>query len=234
MKNKRFTVKILIDILIDIGMTICLLLLMPYSLLSETAHEWIGMAMLMLFIAHHMLNRKWLLSIGKGKYNAFRVIQTVLVIIMFILMMGSMISGILLSNYIFKWIKISGTYVTARQIHMFCAYWGLVVMSLHLGFHWNIAVAMAGRLWKSPSVIRKWVAIFVAVVVAGYGLYAFYRRQIGDYLLMRMHFVFYDYEKGIFPFLLDYLAVMILIAFIGYYSGVFLKKTGKRKRKGSY
>ena len=50
---------------------------------------------------------------------------------------------------------------------------------------------------------------------------------------MRMHFVFYDYEKGIFPFLLDYLAVMILIAFIGYYSGVFLKKTGKRRRKGS-
>lgn len=34
MKNKRFTAKILIDI----GMTICLLLLMPYSLLSETAH----------------------------------------------------------------------------------------------------------------------------------------------------------------------------------------------------
>lgn len=115
MKNKRLTAKILIDI----GMTICLLLLMPYSLLSETAHEWIGMAMLMLFIAHHMLNRKWLLSIGKGKYNAFRVIQTVLVIIMFILMMGSMISGILLSNYIFKWIKISGTYVTARQIHTY-------------------------------------------------------------------------------------------------------------------
>ena len=77
MKNKRFTVKILIDI----GMTICLLLLMPYSLLSETAHEWIGMAMLVLFISHHILNCKWLLSIRKGKYNAFRVIQTVLVVI---------------------------------------------------------------------------------------------------------------------------------------------------------
>ena len=168
MKNKRFTAKMLIDI----GMTICLLLLMPYSLLSETAHEWIGMAMLVLFISHYILNHKWVTSVRKGKYNAFRVIQTVLVIIMLILIMGSMISGILLSNHIFKWIKISGTYMTARQI--------------------------------------------------------------GDYLIMRMHFVFYDYEKGIFPFLLDYLAVMILIAFIGYYSGVFLKKTGKRKRKGSY
>lgn len=163
MKNKRFTAKILIDI----GMTICLLLLMPYSLLSETAYEWIGMAMLVLFISHYILNHKWVTSVRKGKYNAFRVIQTVLVIIMLILIMGSMISGILLSNHIFKWIKISGTYMTARQI--------------------------------------------------------------GDYLIMRMHFVFYDYEKGIFPFLLDYLAVMILIAFIGYYSGVFLKKTGKRK-----
>ena len=168
MKNKRFTAKILIDI----GMTICLLLLMPYSLLSETAHEWIGMAMLVLFISHYILNHKWVTSVRKGKYNAFRVIQIVLVIIMLILIMGSMISGILLSNHIFKWIKISGTYMTASQI--------------------------------------------------------------GDYLIMRMHFVFYDYEKGIFPFLLDYLAVMILIAFIGYYSGVFLKKTGKRKRKGSY
>lgn len=168
MKNKRFTAKILIDI----GMTICLILLMPYSLLSETAHEWIGMAMLVLFISHYILNHKWVTSVRKGKYNAFRVIQTVLVIIMLILIMGSMISGILLSNHIFKWIKISGTYMTARQI--------------------------------------------------------------GDYLIMRMHFVFYDYEKGIFSFLLDYLAVMILIAFIGYYGGLFLKKTGKKKRKGSY
>lgn len=133
MKNKRFTAKILIDI----GMTICLLLLMPYSLLSETVHEWIGMAMLVLFISHHILNHKWVTSVRKGKYNAFRVIQTVLVIIMLILIMGSMISGILLSNHIFKWIKISGTYMTARQIHMFCAYWGLVVMSLHLGFHYH-------------------------------------------------------------------------------------------------
>ena len=227
MKNKRFIVKILIDI----GMTVCLLLLMPYSLLSETAHEWIGMAMLVLFISHHILNRKWLSAIGKGKYNAFRVIQTILVIIMFILMLGSMISGILLSNHIFKEIEISGTYMVARQVHMFCAYWGLVVMSLHLGLHWKMVVVMTGRLWEHPFVIRKWAARTAAVVIAGYGLYAFCKRQIGDYLLMKVHFVFYDYEEGVFPFLLDYLAVMTLIAFIGYYGGLLLKKTGKRKPK---
>lgn len=220
MKNKRFAVKIWIDI----GMTICLLLLMPYSLLSEAAHEWIGMAMLALFISHHILNHKWVTSVRKGKYNAFRVIQTVQVIIMLILVMGSMLSGMLLSNHIFKWIKIFGIYMTARQIHMFCAYWGLVVMSLYLGLHWNIAVSMAGRLWEHPSVIRKWAVRSVVTTIVGYGLYAFYKRQIGEYLLMRMHFVFYDYEKGVSPFLIDYLAIMILITFTGYYSGLFLEK----------
>ncbi len=226
MKNKRLVVRILTDI----GMTVCLLLLMPYSLLNETAHEWIGMAMLVLFIVHHIWNRKWLASMAKGKYTAYRVTQTVLVIGMLALMMGSMVSGVFLSNHIFKGINITGTYMIARQVHIFCAYWGFVVMSLHLGMHWNMVVTMTGRLWKQPSIIRKWVVRSVAVIAAGYGIYAFGRRQIGDYLLMRMHFVFYDYEEGVLPFLADYLAVMIFIAFIGYYGGLFLRKISKRKQ----
>ena len=44
----------------DAAMTIALLLLMAYSLVGEAAHEWIGMAMLALFILHHALNRKWI------------------------------------------------------------------------------------------------------------------------------------------------------------------------------
>ncbi len=44
--------KLMFRIFIDIGMIVRLLLLMPYSLLSETAHEWIGMAMLVLFSRH--------------------------------------------------------------------------------------------------------------------------------------------------------------------------------------
>lgn len=136
-----------------------MLLLMPYSLLSETAHEWIGMAMLVLFISHYILNHKWVTSVRKGKYNAFRVIQTVLVIIMLILIMGSMIEMEYYCQITYLQMdKDFRTYMTARQIHMFCAYWGLVVMSLHLGFHWNIAVVMAGRLWEHPSVIRTWAA----------------------------------------------------------------------------
>lgn len=129
--------KMLIKITVDICMTICLLLLMPYSMISETAHEWIGMIMFFLFLVHHILNRRWLTAITKGKYRLFRIIQTVIAFVMFVLMIGSMVSGILLSNHIFKDIYIVGTSMRARQVHMFCAYWGFTVMSVHLGIHWN-------------------------------------------------------------------------------------------------
>lgn len=79
-------------------MTVALLLLMAYGLVGESAHEWIGMGMFALFVAHHILNRKWLLAVGKGKYTPIRMVQTALVGIIFLSMSGSMISGCVFSK----------------------------------------------------------------------------------------------------------------------------------------
>lgn len=86
-------------------MTVALLLLMPYGLVGESAHEWIGMGMFALFVAHHILNRKWLLAVGKGKYTPIRMVQTALVGIIFLSMSGSMISGAVLSRYVFAFFQ---------------------------------------------------------------------------------------------------------------------------------
>ena len=140
-----------------------------------------------------------------------------------------MISGILLSSHIFKAVRIAGTTMIARQIHMFCAYWGLVVMSLHLGLHWNMVVIMTGKLFKSNRVYRVWLARWAALMVGIYGIYAFNKRQIGAYLLMKVHFVFYDYTENVLFFILDYVAVMALIAMISYYFCKLIKKKNYRK-----
>ena len=50
----------------------------------------------MLFIVHHVLNRRWLASMTRGRYTLLRVVQTILVLVMLVLMIGSMVSGILL------------------------------------------------------------------------------------------------------------------------------------------
>ena len=50
--------KMLGRIITDVCMTICLLLLMAYSFVGEVAHEIIGIAIFVLFILHHILNRR--------------------------------------------------------------------------------------------------------------------------------------------------------------------------------
>ena len=93
--------------------------------------------MFFLFICHHMMNQKWTRNINKGKYSFLRIWQIILVIFLFLFMLGSMISGLILSRYVFKSIRIMGVAVLMENVHMICAYWGFVMMALHLGFHWN-------------------------------------------------------------------------------------------------
>lgn len=139
-----------IKIAVDAAMSVSMLLLMAYGLVGEAAHEWIGMGMFALFVAHHILNRKWLLAVGKGKYTPIRMVQTALVGIIFLSMSGSMISGVVLSRYVFAVFSKHGGYELAQQVHILCAYWGFVCMSLHLGFHWSMMLAMA-RKHLQPS-----------------------------------------------------------------------------------
>ena len=214
----------------DLSMVIVLLLLMSYSLLGETAHEWIGIVMFLLFILHHILNRKWTGNIGKGKYTPYRILQTVLVVLVLICMLGSMISGIILSRHIFSFLNIRGFSGPARIMHMTCAYWGFVLMSLHLGIHWGIMTGMAGKLFKQPSAVRKWIARLAGFGIAAYGVWAFIKRDILSYMLMQVHFVFFDYEEPVLLFTLDYMAAMGLFVWIGYYLSRGLIKLGTKKK----
>ena len=50
--------KQILKIAVDVAMTIALLLLMAYELIGQAAHEWLGIGMFVLFIIHHILNRK--------------------------------------------------------------------------------------------------------------------------------------------------------------------------------
>lgn len=52
-----------IKIAVDAAMSVSMLLLMAYGLVGEAAHEWIGMGMFALSVAHHVLNRRWIQAV---------------------------------------------------------------------------------------------------------------------------------------------------------------------------
>ena len=103
---------------VDIGMTIALLLLMPYELVGQAAHEWLGIGMFILFLMHHILNRKWSRNLLKGHYTPLRIWQTILVIFVLASMIGSMVSGVILSRHAFSFLPISGGRSFGRSLHM--------------------------------------------------------------------------------------------------------------------
>lgn len=55
--------------IVDASMILLLPLFMAYSLIGEAVHEWAGIAMSLLFVAHHALNWRWYKSILKGHYG---------------------------------------------------------------------------------------------------------------------------------------------------------------------
>lgn len=223
--------KMIAKICVDIGMTIALLLLMPYELVGQAAHEWIGIGIFILFIVHHILNGKWSRNLRKGAYTPLRVWQTLLVILVLASMIGAMVSGIILSRRALSFLPINGGHSFARRLHMLASYWGFVLMSLHLGLHWSMMMGMARKLVKTASPVRTWILRILALAIGGYGVFAFIKREIGSYMCLKIQFVFFDFEEPLVFFLLDYVAVMGLFVFIGHYLAEILKRCSRKRKQ---
>lgn len=224
--------KLMLKIGLDLVMTILLLCQMAYMLIGEAAHEWMGAAMFVLFILHHILNRSWYKNLAKGKYSAARILQTVVDFLILFSMLGLMLSGVIMSREVFAFLPIKGGMGFARILHMLAAYWGFILMSIHLGLHWGMIMGIIRKITGTakPSPVRAWILRGLALPVCGFGIYAFFKNNIADYLFVRSQFVFFDIQQPLALFFAEYLAMMGLWVCIAYYAAKFLHKYNGRSR----
>ncbi len=209
--------KLILRMMVDLLMTVCLLGLMSFMLTGQQYHEWIGAAALILFIIHHILNLTWIRQSGRGRYTPYRVLQSLLVILVFLAILGCMVSGIVMSQYVFAFLPIQGGMSLARLVHLVCVYWSFILMSLHLGLHWNMILGVVRKAagMPAPSPLRTAVMRLLAAVVAAYGIYAFLKHRLTGYLsfsrahvcILRLraaaHAIFggiSDHDGAVYPF----------------------------------
>ncbi|MBR5088037.1 MAG: DUF4405 domain-containing protein [Ruminiclostridium sp.] len=212
----------------DILMTAALPVLMCYSLITETAHEIVGLVMFALFILHHILNFGWTKALFKGKYPPKRIVGTVINALVLLCMIGLMYSSIVISKHIFTFLDLSGAGF-ARTVHLMCAYWGLALMSVHLGMHFRQMTA--GIKPKKTVVIV--LHIFFAMI-ALVGIYEFIALNFVGYMFGQVQFVFIDTSKSPIIAVLENLSVMVLFAEGGYWLNKALSRTNKENEKSSY
>lgn len=211
-KNRRVTAGSVLRRLTDLAMALLLLFLMAYSITEQEIHEWLGVGILVLFLLHHGLNWKWFRFLARGRYAPQRILQTALVLLLFVSMAAQIVSGLAMARHIPSFLKVSIPMHTARLLHMACGYWSFLLSSLHLGFHWH-------RRWNPGK----------KILVGGVGLWGgvcFVQQNIFDYLFLRTEFVFFDYDKAPLLILAELAAIMVLWMQVGYLFLLFMMRFG--------
>lgn len=213
-----------VKITLDVLMTALLVVLMAYPVTEQEVHEWVGAGMLLLFLAHHVLNLHWLKALGKGKYNGRRILRTVVDVLLLADMLALMFSGIRLSRYVFTFLPGLGSAATARRLHMLASYWGFVLMSVHLGLHWGMVTApLRRRLGGKAGALPRCVGAAVGL----YGAYAAWTHQIWQYLTLRSEFIQFDFDRPGALYFWDHLCMMVLFALLAYTAAALVRKPGK-------
>lgn len=202
---------------LDIMMTLVSIVLMGgnYLFPADIVHEILGVALFVLWAIHIFLNRRWYGAIFKGKYNPYRIMQTVINCCILICTIILMISGIILSNHLFTFLNIQSGLGFARIAHLLSSHWYYLFMSLHIGLH-------MGRLFQ--NVAAKIFPRIILVLVCAYGLYAFIARGVWKYLVLKQQFFFFDLERGYILFAMDYISIIILFVVVSRLVAASLKR----------
>lgn len=204
---------------LDLAMIIMLPLLMAYSLIGEAVHEYFGIVMFLLFVCHHLINAAWWRNLLKGKYTAARILGLVVNLLLAVIMTALPVSGMVMSRHAFSFLNLNIGTSCARTTHLLAAYWGFVLMSFHVGLHGKMFLSMARKAFHTSktSKYRTLTLRIAAGCISVYGVYAFIHRQLADYMFLRIQFVFFDFREPLFFFMADYISMLLLFAFGGYY-----------------
>lgn len=200
-------------LIVDICMSVLLLFVMAYQVTGDKYHEFLGAGMLVLFIVHNILNYKWYGHMFKGKYSPARILRVVVNFATLIAIVLTGYSGIVMSQHVFAFLPFKSGMMTARMLHLSCSYWGFVMMSIHLGLHWNM---VAGKI-KTNNKIVIWAIRIVMTAIAVYGAYLFGSSNIYSYMFLRTHFAMFDYTQSFAVVLLNNLIMMASWTYAGYY-----------------
>lgn len=215
--------------ILDIVMTLLFIILMGYYVTDNTVHEVLGTITFVLFIIHNILNIKWYKSIFKGKHNFQRTFHIIINLLLFIAMLGMMISGIMISSDVFDFLNIKTT-MFGRNFHMISTAWGFVLMAIHVGLH--ITGLMNKLNAKMKNSTFEYVYYFAIVLLIGFGIYSFISLRLWEEMFLLTHFKFFDYEQSTILFYLKYVVILMAIA-LGIYLilNIIKKLSNKNKIK---
>lgn len=219
----------LFKMIIDFVMAVLMLAEMAYRFTGNMFHEVAGISLFILFIVHNILNRQWYKTIFRGKMNVRRILNTTVNILLLVMMVVLMISAMPISRIIFAFMHIQNSGLIARQIHTFAAYWGLILMAVHIGMHWEMVMGGVRKIVgiTGKNRIRTIVLQVVAFIIVVHGIQSSFDRNVGSKLILYSTFDIWNSDESVAKLFFDYLSIVGIYICGTYY----ILKTMKKKKK---
>ena len=134
---KRSYVKLLIDIV----MTVAVILLMTPRATGLRVHELGGLAIGVVFVAHALLNWKWIACMTGKFFTTLPIKSRVNYCVDALLVVGFLLvvlSGMAIAKTIdFAWLPLPGNMMFWRMLHGSAALLTLIAAGVHVGLHWK-------------------------------------------------------------------------------------------------
>lgn len=203
---------------LDLVMFIIFVCLMATAIIPHQVHELLGVMLIGLLTFHNISNIRWYKNLAKGKYTLIRLLHTLVNLSLLTLILINIISALGISLWLFLFLPIDWG-MTGRSIHVVSAYWGMILLAMHIGFHWEMLIKFTRKNCHLPfftSHIAKIYPLF-SLVIAIYGMYATYKLDIKERLIGQYGFSFFDPTQSTFLVLIDYLSCMGLFITMTHY-----------------
>ena len=165
---KKNTFKIIFDVVLALGTV----LLYKKNVLGLGFHELAGIAVCVLFVVHHLINRKWIAAVTKNLFSkttpAKTRIEYIVDVLLCLSFLGVLITGIGISKKYLSTLAFLGN--KGKIWHFFFSGCALILTGIHVGLHWK---------WISGTVLGKnkdkvskpvhiiCIVIFVAMMAGG-------------------------------------------------------------------
>ena len=193
---------------LDLAMLGCLLAGLAYPLTGAAAHEIVGLLFFVLCGIHIFINRAWFVRCGRSLRSPHQRGNAVVNLALVALLVVFVASSVFQSQTLFP-VFFDDQTLGTRKIHTTLAWWGFVLIGIHIGMHWNV-ISAALRTWTGVGVSgpARVLSFFVALALAGYGISVGIARDVPAKLLGLTSFDYWDFETAATEYFLDYAALL--------------------------
>jgi hypothetical protein len=205
-------------LLLDMAFAFLLLFAYAYRITGDTAHEWIGLSVFVLFVIHNILNKKWYKNIFSGSYNGRRILMTAVNILLLLTMTLLILTGLLHSRTVLAFLRLPGGMII-RLIHTTAAWWGLILIAVHVGLHWEMIMNAFRKMLKirGENRIRKISLHIIVLAVVVCGVWSSFDRDMFSKLFLGFSFDYWPEERPAVLFFAVSFSIMCVYIFITYY-----------------